>query len=152
MSPFEDFETAVRQYFKPMAEKLTLRFGRCDAHLFVLYAADISVHIYFFEPHSTAGYDVVVGIAPRHEPGGHPPGERGLGWFTKYLDISGMPEDRIDSVADIPRRLQVLSELTRSVLERVFSSGDEFWPPFYAFVKAEIAKTPIPPWMQPSQT
>src|SRR5262245_24092650 len=74
MSPFEHFETAVRQYFKPMAEKLTLQFGRCEAHLFVLYAADISVHVYFFEPHSTPGYDVVVGIAPKHESGWNPPG------------------------------------------------------------------------------
>lgn len=149
MSPTEQFGTAVIQHFKPLAERLTLRFGRYDDHLFILYAADISIHVYFFEPH--AGYDVVVGITPQHELRSNlrwdPPGERGLGWFTKYLGVAGMFDDRIVSDAEIPHRVEALSGLTDHVLERVFSAGQEFWPPFYAFVQDEIAKIPEPAWM-----
>jgi len=153
MNPIEQFGTAVNDRFGPLAERLTLRFSRFDEHLFILHGADISTHVYFFEPFSTPGYDVVVGIAPREEPKWNPPGERGLGWFTKYLGISGMPEDRIASVTDIPQRVEVLSGITETVLARVFSLGNEFWPPFYAFVQAEIAKIPQPAWMQhPNKT
>jgi hypothetical protein len=147
VNPIEQFETTINQHFKPLAERLTLRFGRFDDHLFVLYAADISVHVYFFEPFSTPGYDVVVGIAPQHESRWNPPGERGLGWFTKYLGIAGMPEGRITTVTEISQRVQVLSEITDDTLERVFSVGQEFWPPFYVFVQGEIAKIPEPAWI-----
>ena len=148
MTPIEEFEVGVQQHFKPLAERLALRFGHFDDHLFILWAADISIHVYFFEPHSSPGYDVRVAIAPEHEPRRNPPDERGLVWFAQYLGVSSPPEDRIASIAEIPQRLRVLSDITDRVLKRVFSAGQEFWPPFYAFVQTEIAKIPEPAWMQ----
>ena len=59
-----------------------------------------------------------------------------------------MPEDRVASVTEISQRVQVLSELTEQVLEKIFSGGQEFWSPFYAFVKDEIAKIPEPTWIR----
>jgi len=142
LDPATKFEIAVNEHFRPLAKRLTLRFTSCD-DFYVMYAADISVHIYFFTPH--AGYDVVVSIAPLQEARRNPD-ERGLGWFTKYLGMGEIPQDRIASPANILDRVQELSVFTDRVLERVFAGGDKFWPPFYDFVRTEIAKMPAPDW------
>ena len=148
LTPAAEFERASNQHLRPLADRLTLQFMRYDDHFVAMFAPDISVHVYFFEPFSTPGYDVVVAIAPQHESRWNPPGERGLGWFTKYLGLAGMPEDRLASAANIRARVQELSSLTDRVLERVLSAGPEFWPAFYAYVQSEIAKLPEPSWMK----
>lgn len=148
MTPQDQFVAAVNVHLKPLAQRLTLQFTWFDDRLFIMFAADITVHFYFFEPFSSGGYDVVVGIAPEHELRWNPPGERGLGWFAQYLGVAGMPRERIDSAADISCRVQVLSKLTEDVLNRIFDGGREFWPPFYEYVRKEIEKIPEPEWMQ----
>lgn len=145
INPVTEFEIAVNEHFKPLAKRLTLRFAG-DDDCFVMIAADISVQIRFFKSHG--GYDVVVGIAPLYQARRNPPDERGLGWFTEYLGFGTIPKDRIASPAEISGRVLELSGFTDQVLERVFASGDKFWPPFYYYVSAEIARMPEPEWLK----